>query len=135
MFKIKVSPEEKIKSVESYLQGKISINEIAAKYSISKQSVSAWIRKYQTFGEEGLLERSEFQEYTKETKSAAVEDYLRGIGSQSEICKRYKIHSRNTLQKWIEVYNSHRELRPSTGRGSEIYMTKGRNTTSELSAR
>lgn len=131
MFKIKVSPEEKIKSVESYLHGKININEIAAKYSISKQSVSAWIRKYQTFGAEGLLGRSEVREYTKETKSAAVEDYLGGKGSQSEICKRYKIDSRTTLRKWVQVYNSHRELRPSTGRGSEIYMTKGRNTTYE----
>ena len=30
-----------------------------------------------------------------------------------------------------KVYNSHKELRPSRGRGSDIYMTKGRTTTYE----
>lgn len=131
MFKIKVSPEEKIKSVESFLRGETSASEIANKYQISSRPVMDWIRKYQTFGAEGLLSRSEKPAYTEEVKTEAVEDYLAGKGSQSEICKKYKIHSRNALQKWIKVYNSHRELRPSTGRGSEIYMTKGRNTTYE----
>lgn len=29
------------------------------------------------------------------------------------------------------MYNGHKELRPSSGRGSDIYMTKGRTTTYE----
>ena len=56
---------------------------------------------------------------------------LAGKGSYQDICKKYKIHSDKQLRDWIKVYNSHRELRPSRGRGSDIYMTKGRNTTYE----
>ena len=80
---------------------------------------------------EGLMRRKGNQIYSSELKRCAVEEYLSGIGSQADICKKYKIFSRTQLRNWIKVYNSHKELRPSKGRGSDIYMTKGRNTTYE----
>ena len=69
--------------------------------------------------------------YSAELKYQAVSDYLSGKGSLREICRKYKIRSTRQLRNWIKMYNSHRELRPSRGRGSDIYMTKGRNTTYE----
>ena len=86
---------------------------------------------YETFGEDGLLKLKKNNQYTAEIKRLAVESYLKGEGSQTEICKRYKIRSKVILRKWIKVYNGHKELRPSRGRGSDIYMTKGRSTTYE----
>jgi len=77
------------------------------------------------------MRRKGNQSYSSELKKCAVEEYLSGAGSQADICKKYKIYSRTQLRNWIKVYNSHRELRPSRGRGSDIYMTKGRNTTYE----
>ena len=53
------------------------------------------------------------------------------VGSQADICKKYKISSRTQLQEWIKVNNGHKELRSSKGRGSAVYMTKGRATTYE----
>ncbi len=131
MIKRKVSPEEKIVAVEGYLNGEESIHTIVVHFGVSKQSVQAWIRNYQIFGRDGLRDKCKQASYSAETQMAAVQDYLSGMGSQADICKKYKIFSRTQLQNWIKLYNSHRELRTNRGRRSDIYMTKGRNTTYE----
>ena len=58
----------------------------------------------------------------------AVKDYLAGIGSQSDICKKYGIRAIRQLQNWILKYNSHEELKAS-GTGGMLIMTNGRKTT------
>lgn len=131
MYKTKATPKEKKEAVESYLRGEASRRAIAERLNVSETSFRSWVRKYQTFGMEGLLERSYSQSYTAEEKKAAVEEYLAGKGSQREICRKYKIHSRTQLQNWIKLYNGHRELRPGRGQGRDIYMTEGRRTTYE----
>lgn len=94
-----------------------------------KSTLQHWIRRYQTFGVDGLLRRKHNDTYSVEIKKQAVEEYLEGKDSYQDICKKYKIHSDAQLRNGIRVYNGHRELRASRGRGSDIYMTKGRNTT------
>lgn len=131
MYKTKAMPKEKKEAVESYLRGEASRRAIAERLNVSGTSFRSWVRKYQTFGREGLLKRCHHQSYTVEEKKAAVEEYLSGGGSQAAICKKYKIHSRKQLRNWIKMYNGHRELRPGRGQGSDIYMTKGRRTTYE----
>ena len=64
--------------------------------------------------------------YLAELKYQAVGDYLSGEGSLREICKKYGIRDKHTLQDWIKLYNGHKELKCHTG-GSR--MTKGRKTT------
>ena len=123
--------EEKIRAVKEYLEGKSSQREQAQRLGIKISSFQEMVAKYETFGEEGLQKGKKNNQYSAETKRMAVESYLNGEGSQIEICKRYKIRTKVILQKWIKVYNGHKELRPSRGRGSDIYMTKGRNTTYE----
>lgn len=66
--------------------------------------------------------------YQAELKYQAVGDYLSGEGSLREICKKYGIRDKHTLQDWIKLYNGHKELKCHTG-GSR--MTKGRDTTYE----
>lgn len=131
MIKRKRSPEEKIAAVESYLRGDRQLHAILEQYGIVAESFRTWVRNYQTFGRDGLSDKHRQASYSAEVRTAAVKDYLSGVGSQADICKKYKIYSKTQLQNWIKVYNSHRELRPSRGRGSDIYMTKGRNTTYE----
>lgn len=71
------------------------------------------------------------KKYSAELKLKAVQDYLNGIGSQVEICKKYGISSHTTLQDWILWYNGHREFKERSSAKGEIYMTKGRKTTQE----
>jgi transposase-like protein len=131
MYKRKLKPEEKIAAVESYLSGRESVRSIVERYGVHKETFRAWVRNYETFGKEGLLDKHQKASYSKEVRMAAVKEYLAGGQSQAAICKKYKIYSRKQLHDWIKVYNSHRELRTNSGRGSGIYMTKGRNTTYE----
>ena len=127
----KRSTEEIIQAVKSYLGGQGSMVTYAEALGVKPCQFYEWVVKYQIFGSAGLLPNTKRMRYTLETKQEAVLEYLNGGFSQAEICKKYKIKDRKTLRDWIMVYNSHRELRPSRGRGSDIYMTKGRNTTYE----
>lgn len=69
MLKIKVSPEEKIRAVESYLRGGLGTGGITRQLRISNQAFQAWVRKYKTFGVNGLLSISKRAIYTAEVKN------------------------------------------------------------------
>ena len=131
MSKTKITDEERIKVIEDYIQGEIGFGEIRDRYGVPKSTLRHWISKYKTFGADGLLRRKSNDSYSAEIKKQAVEEYQLGKGSLHDICRKYKIHSDRQLRNWIKVYNGHKELRPSRGRGSDIYMVKGRNTTYE----
>ena len=45
--------------------------------------------------------------YLAELKYQAVGGYLSGEGSLREICKKYGIRDKHTLQDWIKLYNGH----------------------------
>ncbi len=71
------------------------------------------------------------KKYSIELKIIAVRSYLKGEGSLREICRKYEISDKHTLQSWILWYNGHREKKNHSGARGEIYMTKGRKTTQE----
>ena len=71
------------------------------------------------------------KKYSKELKIAAVEAYLNGEGSQSQICKKFGISVKRRLQEWIMWYNGGMETKRKNTAKGEIYMTKGRKTTQE----
>ena len=50
MSKIRITDNEKIKAIESYIQGEMSFVEIRNKYGVPKSTLQHWIRRYQTFG-------------------------------------------------------------------------------------
>ena len=52
--KAKVSTEIKVQAVEEYLNGIKSLSEIGNELNVYKTSVAAWVRKYRTFGKDGL---------------------------------------------------------------------------------
>ena len=107
--------EEKIKAIELHIHDGMGCGAISDRYGVPITTLRHWIRKYQTFGTEGLMQRKENQSYSAELKRCAVEEYLSSKGSLHDICVKYKIYSDSQLRNWVKVYNSHRELRPSRG--------------------
>lgn len=124
----KATPEEKVMLIRKYLAGEMSAVDIFQTVGISDQSFRDWIRVYKQEGSSGLINDGNNRKYSRELKTNAVEAYLAGEGSQSEICAGYKIRSRSQLQKWIKLYNSGKNLKEITG-GSR--MSKSRKTTLE----
>jgi transposase-like protein len=120
----------KVRISEEYLAGKTSTWQLARENSIGQTTVRRWIGNYRSMGIEGLSAGSVNTKYSVETKQSAVEDYLSGRYSLSEIRDKYKIRSDNQLRKWVAKYNSHEDFKqPNSGGG--IYMTIGRKTTRE----
>lgn len=122
-----VSPQDKLRAVYEYLNGKGSQSSIAKKYDVDRKSFSAWISKYKANGEFAFIRTGRNQCYTAEFKKTVVQFYLSGEGSFEELALKFKIPSKSTVRKWIMKYNGHEELKAS-GTGGSI-MTKGRTTT------
>ena len=126
----RLSPDEKVKIVEGYMSGVLGKSAIINQYGVGWTTVRDWVRKYKVRGAEGLIPSTHFKRYTPETKRMAVEEYMSGKASQSDICAKYDISERFVLRQWIKVYNDHEDFKqPNSGGG--IYMAKGRNTTLE----
>lgn len=124
-----ISYVEKIEAIEKYKRGEGSQDSIACEYGVDRSSLQQWIANYEAMGPSGLAAQHTNNSYSVELKTAAVNAYLRGEGSQMEICKRYQIRSKKQLRDWITLYTGHKELRATAGKGRGIYMTKGRLTT------
>ena len=127
-FKHKYTYDEKAKILLEYQAGVHGFRELCRIYGIAQQSLKDWIRLYETFGMEGLKTGSSATHYSRETKQAAVQDYLAHKLPVKEILKKYQIRSDTQLRKWIKKYNGHEELKAS-GTGGTTIMTKGRKTT------
>lgn len=122
------SLEDKIKVIKALEDGSHTISELEFIYKIHNLSIYDWVYKYEKYGVEGLKESSTWRKYSKELKLAAVRDYLSGEYSLREVSRKYELSSTSTLRRWINKYNSHRELR-DTSNGRTDTMTKGRKTT------
>lgn len=125
--KFEVSYEERICAVEKYLRHEYSMTDLSKQLKVHETTIMEWIGRYQSLGSEGLKETSRKQPYSAELKEAAVIDYLSGIGSLRDLCKKYRIRSKSQLRNWISKYNGHEKLK-SSGTGGVPIMTKGRNT-------
>lgn len=103
--KAKISFEIKIKFVEEYLNGNISQNGIAKELGLHLSSIQECIRKYKTFGPEGLRTIEKNTYYNSDLKLSAVKDYINGVGSLADICLKYNISGKCILTQWINKYN------------------------------
>lgn len=128
MGKSKVNSSVKIEYVEKYLRGEISIIGISTKLMAGKSTVKQWVRNYKTFGASGIEQGQIYTRYSKNLKLEAVQDYLAGNRSLNDVCHKYKIRNNPQLLEWIKMYNGHKELRSTGGKGRDTYMTKGRTT-------
>jgi transposase-like protein len=126
--KSKFSNEEKLRYVLKCIEGRDSINHIATLTGIHFTTLKQWINNYQSLGIDGLNTTVKNTGYSSLLKELAVKDYLSGVGSHMELCKKYGVKSTRQLRDWILKYNSHEKLKTS-GTGGTLVMTKGRNTT------
>jgi len=124
----KISAEEKLRIVEEYLSGKVGLTEAYRRAGVGRTTLGRWVSRYKTEGPTGFLPQERNRSYSKETKLAAVLDYLAGKGSLRGICEQYQIRSSRQLEAWIRVYNCHEDFKEQHG---GCHMTKGRETTPE----
>lgn len=117
--------------MEEYLKGDGSCASIAKKYGISKTTLQDYVRRARAEGSDSLRISSKNKKYSKETKIAAVEEYLAGKISQSAICTKYKITDKFILRTWIKWYNSGKDFKERSRSGRGVTMKKGRKTTLE----
>ena len=122
----KISPAEKLQTVQLIEDGRETQTHAADRLGVRISTVQQWISVYKSDGEGAFL-ITENKQYSRELKERAVLDYLSGKGSQQEICRRYGIRARSKLHNWIMMYNGHRELKATRAGGTPI-MTKGRKT-------
>lgn len=126
--KSKFSTEEKLEYVLRCTEGKDSINHIASLIGVYTSTLRQWVCNFQSLGIDGLSNASKNYHYDTILKEMAVKDYLAGVGSLLDICKKYGIKSNRQLRNWILKYNSHEKLKAS-GTGGMPLMTNGRKTT------
>jgi len=100
--KNRLSAEEKFKIVNAYRSGAEGKASIRVKYGVAWSTLRDWIRIYETRGVTGLISYGKSKRYSPETKVKAVEEYLVGKWSQSDICRKYDISSTAVLRKWID---------------------------------
>lgn len=123
--------EGKVNIVRRVLKNEISISAAGQEAGVDPKTIRRWVARYEVEGVSGFLPREQNRVYTPEKKKQAVEAYLRGEGSQQEICKRYKIRDGKTLREWITVYNAHGDFNSVKFSGGGSYMKQGRETTQE----
>lgn len=124
----KATATEKLRVVEDYLSGKIGRLEASRVADVDEKTIRRWVSRYKTEGPTGFLPQERNRSYSKETKLAAVLDYLSGKGSQREICEKYRIRESYQLRAWLKVYNRHEDFKELSG---GTHMTKNRKTTQE----
>lgn len=129
----KYSIEQKIQSAERYLRGEASAREIASELGMTQngsREIQRWAAAYRENGIEGFHLQRGNSSYSAETKRQAVEEYLEGKGSLTEICIKYHIPSRKTLRAWIKKYNSNETLLDYDPK-PEVYVAMRKKTTKE----
>lgn len=124
---IKYTAEQKYNILKEYENGTETLKKILNKYIISKPTFYNWKYRYNRYGLDGLKKSKSLKEYSKELKEQVVKDYLSGEYSQYELTEKYELSTKTMVQKWVKIYNSHRELK-ATKKGMSQSMTKGRST-------
>lgn len=125
----RLSMEKRFEIILPILEGDSTVSIISKKYNIAYVVICDWIRKFNEHGIEGLKNGKGWKKYSAELKLNAVNDILiEGLSYQSVISK-YGISGGSVLKRWINSYNSGKEL-VDTGTGKVgAIMTKGRKTT------
>lgn len=110
----KFSAEEKLEAVLRSTEKFESQYDIARDYGVDHQTIRNWVMRYETAGFIGLVDSRRNGRYSEEIKRRSVEDYIKGVASQADICKKYKIRAIRTLQCWIDEYNGTKKTKPNT---------------------
>ncbi|MCD8893037.1 helix-turn-helix domain-containing protein [Staphylococcus nepalensis] len=126
----KLSLEKRIEIVKEVMSDKLTTHRAAKEYEVSRPTIQEWVRKYQTFGEDGLKPYGIRNQYSSEIKKIAIEDVLeRGIAPY-QVIKKYNISSIAVLKFWIRNYNKGKANK-HTGKGFSTMQNTRQTTLSE----
>ncbi len=125
--KSKFHVELKLQACRDIIDGKCSIRGAAQSLQVDTKTLREWVSSYRKEGIEGLIPRIHCKVYPPKVKLAAVQGYLSGSMTMSQVCEKYGIRKEAQLHNWVKKYNSHEKFQLRTG-GSRI-MTKTRKTT------
>ncbi len=129
--KSKYSKELKLSIVKRYLNGEGSTYTLAREINSVASIVLRWIKKYQVLGESAFDIHDTNASYTREFKQQVVLAYLNKEGTFDDLAIKYNISSNTTIQKWVQDYNSHIQLKDYIPGGEDIYMAKSRKVNKE----
>lgn len=124
------SAQEKYELILAFDSREFPARDFMLHYGVAAFTVRKWKYLYDSYGVDGLEKAKGWKPYSDELKLSAVQDYLSGNYSLIEVTRKYEISSGSVLEKWIKIYNGHRELK-GTSKRTESSMTKGRSTTLE----
>ena len=128
----KYSKEIIIKICEEYLSGNLSEMELCNKYGVHFKNgnsiITDQIPRYLQDGADAFLTSIGNRIHLSSDKISAVENYIEGKGSLRAIAAKYGIPSKETLRRWVLLYNANRELRDYCPK-REVYMAEARRKT------
>jgi len=124
------SINEKIQIINEYQRGENSFTDIHARYGLAFTTLRLWETIYETEGRIGFEVKQTNAGYSKELKESAIHDYLNGVGSYRELCRKYRIPSITTLDNWVKKYNGYEKLKDYDPKGA-VYMIPKRKTSLE----
>ena len=94
--------KEKVKIAKRCLAGEVSIGGAAAEAGVEWKAIKQWVMQYEAEGAAAFLPGRRNHAYSPELKRQAVQEYLAGKGSLSEIGKKsgsYIKQGRDTTQE------------------------------------
>ncbi|MBE7025444.1 MAG: transposase, partial [Ruminococcaceae bacterium] len=101
----KYSFEFKKKVVQEYLEGKGSYECIATQNKIpDKKQVRIWVNAYKEFGDKGLLQSRQKNNYAFQFKLSVVELYLSSEVSYQELALSQGINNPSLITRWVNVF-------------------------------
>lgn len=124
----KYSFEFKKKIVDDYFSGKGGYTHLAKVNGISDKSiVRRWVKKYEKYGDAGLMRSRKQNTYSFEKKRYVVELYLRSELSYLELALQEDITDPSLIVQWVARFRSDglEGLRPhKKGRKSNVKKDK-----------
>ena len=130
----KYSAEIKILACKEFISGKLTHREICEKYDICFYSkgcnsmINTWLPRYLAYGEKAFIHNAGNDKLSASLKERVVKDYLSGGGSLVDIAAKYNIRSKETVRRWVLLYNANRELKDYIP-NREVYMASAKRKT------
>ncbi|NLB49128.1 MAG: transposase [Erysipelotrichia bacterium] len=128
--KQKHSKEVKLLAIKQYQEGIKTTLELMKELDVSDAALRAWIKKYETLGENAFDDKPKNRSYDKMFKLKVIMAYLNGEGSYLELATKYDISSKTVLQHWVSKYNRDIEIKDYNPKGY-VYMAKSRKVSYE----
>ena len=125
----RIPNETKLKYAKQCYEKRISQKEAARQVGTSATEVRSWVYRYSEQGESAFLDTGKNNTYPTELKMEAINSYLSGESSYSQLAAKYGLRSSTQLKRWVKMYNSGEDFSKRKSGGSR--MKTSRTTTKE----